>query len=69
MECQKEKNLDYCTCTYSGCDRKGVCCECIQYHWGMGQLPGCFFPDDVEKTWDRSIECFVRTYKERGRWW
>ena len=29
----------------------------------------CFFPDDVEKTFDRSIERFIETYGKRGRWW
>jgi hypothetical protein len=23
------------------------------------QLPGCCFPDEAEKTWDRSFEHFV----------
>jgi hypothetical protein len=35
----------------------------------MGELPACFFPDDVEKTYDRSIENFLRIYQERGAWW
>jgi hypothetical protein len=30
----------------------------------MRQLPGCLFPDDVERTWDRSLENFVRLYQE-----
>jgi len=34
----------------------------------MGELPGCLFPNDVEKTYDRSIERFVKTFQERGRW-
>ena len=68
-ECKINVNLKRCNCTYEPCDRKGVCCECIQYHWGMGQLPACLFPDDVEKTWDRSVERFIRTYQERGSWW
>jgi hypothetical protein len=25
----------------------------------MGELPGCLFPPDVEKTYDRSIARFV----------
>ena len=64
MECNKERNLQSCNCTYEPCSRKGVCCECITYHWRMRQLPGCLFPDDVERTWDRSIETFVRLYQE-----
>ena len=55
----KEKNLKNCNCTYSGCDKTGICCECISYHRNMGQLPACYFTDEVEKTWDRSIRKFV----------
>jgi hypothetical protein len=25
----------------------------------MNELPACFFPDDVERTYDRSIRRFV----------
>jgi hypothetical protein len=35
----------------------------------MGQLPACVFPKDVEKTYDRSIETFIKTYQTRGKWW
>ena len=37
MECQKEQNLKDCGCTYAGCDRKGMCCECISYHLSAKQ--------------------------------
>ena len=59
MECQKEKNLKDCKCSYEGCSRRGICCECIRYHRGKRQLPGCFFPKDIEKTYDRSFEKFA----------
>ena len=62
MECRKDQNLDFCGCTYS-CSKKGVCCECIQYHLEMRQLPGCCFPPDAEKTYDRSFEAFARAWK------
>jgi len=68
-ECNVEQNKKRCNCTYEPCSRKGICCECIIYHWKMGELPACFFPDDVEKTYDRSIERFIKTFRERGRWW
>jgi len=29
-------------------------------------VPACFFPPDVEKTYDRSIEKFIEVWKERG---
>jgi hypothetical protein len=69
VECNIEGNRAKCNCTYEPCSRKGKCCECIPYHWQMGELPACFFPNDVEKTFDRTIDRFIKTYQERGRWW
>ena len=63
MECKKEKNLRSCPCTYPGCHRKGVCCECIGYHKGNNELPACYFTSDVEKTFDRSIKNFIKSKK------
>ncbi|MBI5625488.1 MAG: hypothetical protein HY924_17045 [Elusimicrobia bacterium] len=68
-ECSMQKNKAGCTCTYDPCSRKGVCCECLAYHFKSGQLPGCLFPKDAEKTYDRSIEKFIETYQKRGKWW
>ncbi len=62
MECKKESNVDDCNCSYPGCPRKGMCCECIQYHLEKDQLPACAFPDDVEETYDRSFEKFIEVY-------
>jgi hypothetical protein len=59
MECNVEKNLEGCTCSYEPCSKKGKCCECIRYHRELGQLPGCLFPAAAEKTYDRSIAKFV----------
>jgi len=47
-----EANLEDCNCTYS-CDLKGKCCECIRNHVPHGELPACFFPPQVERTYDR----------------
>ena len=69
MDCKVEQNKARCNCTYEPCAKKGICCECIQSHCTIGELPACFFPDDVEKTYDRSIERFIKTYQQRGRWW
>lgn len=60
MDCQKDKNLEFCTCTYDGCSRKGACCECLQYHLKSRQLPGCCFPAAAERTYDRSFEHFAK---------
>lgn len=64
MECQIEQNRTQCTCTYEPCSRKGKCCECISYHWQMKQLPGCLFPPEEERTYDRSLANFIRIYNE-----
>jgi len=66
-ECTWERNKANCNCTYETCDRKGICCECLRYHRGLGELPACVFPDDVEKTYDRSVERFIDTWQKKGR--
>lgn len=62
MECDRDRNLRNCNCTWEPCNRKGKCCECIRYHWSRRELPACLFPDDVEATYDRSIEKFIEIY-------
>ena len=62
-ECNINANKKKCNCTYEPCSRKGICCECLQYHLNMRELPACCFPDDVEKTWDRSFGRFIDTYR------
>ena len=62
MECNKEGNLKICNCTGGDCSRKGICCECLSYHLKSKQLPGCCFPDEVEKTYDRSFEAFAKAW-------
>jgi len=66
MECKKETNSKHCNCTYSGCAHHGICCECISYHRKRGELPACYFPDDIERSYDRTIERFVE-YKTTGK--
>ncbi|HUT84409.1 MAG TPA: DUF6485 family protein [Thermodesulfobacteriota bacterium] len=63
MVCSLHKNLGFCTCTYEPCSRKGKCCECIDYHRSLQQLPGCLFPSEAEKTYDRSISKFLSCYQ------
>ena len=62
MECNREQNAESCKCTYQGCPRKGMCCECIRYHVNKRALPACCFPEDVEKTFDRSFESFAKAW-------
>jgi len=56
----REANLARCSCTYEPCSRKGICCECLVYDQRAGQLPGCYFSEKTERTYDRSIAAFVR---------
>jgi len=65
MECDIEKNLARCNCTYEPCSKKGKCCECITYHWRSREMPACFFPPDVEATYDRSLRKFIEVWKDR----
>jgi hypothetical protein len=61
MECANtKKNAARCNCTYAGCSRHGICCECLVYHRGNGELPACYFTAAQERTYDRSIAHFVR---------
>ena len=61
----KAKNLEICNCSYGSCSKKGTCCDCIHYHRDQGALPACYFPADIEKGFDRSIENFIKVYQER----
>jgi hypothetical protein len=59
----KEANLKNCNCTYKPCSRKGICCVCLLYHRKNNQLPACYFSADIEETFDRSIDNFIRNNK------
>jgi hypothetical protein len=60
MECVNQRRNDTrCACTYEGCPRHGICCECITYHRTIGELPGCVFTRDEERTYDRSVSFYV----------
>ena len=65
MECKSESNKKKCTCTYSSCAKRGICCDCLHYHLAKRQLPACFFPPEAEKTYDRSFEHFARLIAEK----
>lgn len=62
-ECKQKENKALCSCTYEPCSRKGICCECIRHHLKNKELPACFFPPEVEKTYDRSIQRFISIQK------
>lgn len=64
MDCNNQsRNKENCNCTYS-CSKKGICCECIKYHRSMNELPACYFPNDAEKTYNRSIKYFIELYQQ-----
>jgi len=65
-ECRADKNLKKCNCSYEPCSRKGNCCECLDFHWSMNELPACLFPDSVERTYDRSLRRFISVHKDRA---
>jgi hypothetical protein len=67
MECKKTENSRSCPCTYEPCSRKGICCECVSYHLGAQELPGCFFPASVERTYDRSFRRFAELVMKNQR--
>jgi len=62
MECKKAQNEANCACTYMSCGNRGVCCDCLQYHLAKRQLPGCCFPREAEKTYDRSFANFAKAW-------
>ncbi len=66
MECKREENIEKCNCTYSGCPRKGICCKCLEYHKGRGELPACYFSPQAEATYERSIEKFNQDRRACG---
>ena len=63
-ECKSKENKLRCNCSYEPCSRKGICCECIQYHLSNSELPACFFSAAVERTYNRSIKNFIKIYQK-----
>jgi len=63
MECISSQTLKHCTCTYTACDKRGSCCKCVVYHRQKGEIPGCFFTPEGERSYDRSLSNLC---KDRG---
>ena len=57
--CSIEENKNNCNCSYP-CSRKGLCCECIEYHRQSGELPACYFDKKHEATYDRSVSNYLK---------
>jgi hypothetical protein len=66
-ECRSKSSLARCNCSWEPCSRKGVCCECLAYHWRQGELPAGLFPDWAERTFDRSLRTVIEIYRDKGR--
>ncbi|NCO55662.1 MAG: hypothetical protein GW876_09730 [Bacteroidetes bacterium] len=64
MNCNIEKNIKNCNCTYL-CVRKGKCCDCISYHRGLGELPACYFSSAYERSYDRTVENYLKSIGKR----
>ncbi len=62
MECKKDRNLEFCGCTYMSCGKRGMCCDCLQSHLKNKELPGCCFPAEAEKSYDRSFANFAKSW-------
>lgn len=65
MECKKDENKIGCSCTYTSCSTRGMCCDCVRYHRENDEIPGCFFSASGERTYDRSIRNFILTMKDK----
>lgn len=61
----KHNNLKNCNCSYP-CGNKGICCDCLRNHRKNGELPACYFPDDAEQTYNRSVEYFIEIVQNQG---
>jgi len=62
MDCKQKKNAAQCACTYNSCGKRGLCCDCLQSHLRNRELPGCCFPPEAERTYDRSFEKFAEAW-------
>ena len=59
-----ESTTRACPCTFD-CPHHGKCCDCVAHHRDHNEgVPGCFFSEEAEATYDRSIEALCR---DRGK--
>ncbi|MGE5398262.1 MAG: DUF6485 family protein [Chitinophagales bacterium] len=58
LDCKKDNNIKKCNCTYEPCSRKGMCCQCVEYHRKRNELPGCYFSKETERSYERSIRAY-----------
>ena len=65
MDCKNAQGNPHCTCTYTGCARHGICCDCIEYHKSKGQMVGCYFTPAGEATYNRSMSNFIKDMQSK----
>jgi hypothetical protein len=61
-DCNQDERKRSCTCTYD-CQRRGKCCECLEYHLSKNQLPGCAFAKiskAAERSYNRDMKYFAK---------
>lgn len=63
MQCAQQNNADNCPCTYTSCERRGACCQCVTYHRDRNQMVACYFTPEVERTYDRSMRAFLGQFQ------
>ena len=69
MECKKERNLITHATAAIHAAKKESAATALHRIRRAGELPACYFPDDMESGYDRSVENFIRIYRERGISW
>lgn len=62
MNCTQAKNAEACPCTYTTCEKRGACCQCVAFHRARNEMVACYFRPEVERTYDRSIEKFLSQF-------
>ena len=56
----KSSQSGHCACTNNACPSWGDCRPCVARHRDRKEIPGCFFTAAGEKTYDRSVENFIK---------
>ena len=46
----KAFNAEHCPCDIADCARRGICCECIEFHRKLGEAPACIVKMGAEAT-------------------
>jgi len=60
MKCASSSSAQHCTCTNTACPSWGDCLDCVTRHRERKEIPGCFFTTEGEKTYNRSVENFIK---------